>query len=145
MTVPAALASEAVIFEVGNTGGDASFTLVFTNVTGSQANPVIISSMGADNTVNLPEGDSDGYYYKYIAEKSGTIRFTMTASADSILSVTNNRNSAQRTTEADLVEGTNYIELEVTAGDEIVILVGAKPNLRNQYPAATITWNGKYN
>lgn len=145
MTVPAALASEAVIFEVGNTGGDASFTLVFTNVAGSQANPVIISSMGADNTVNLPEGDSDGYYYKYIAEKSGTIRFTMTASADSILSVTNNRNSAQRTTEADLVEGTNYIELEVSAGDEIVILVGAKPNMRNQYPAATITWNGKYN
>lgn len=145
MIVPAALASDAVTFEIGNTGADASFTLIFTNVTGSQANPVIISSIGSDNSINLEAGDSDGYYYKYIAEYSGTIRFTMTASADSILTVTNNRNSAQRTTDADMAEGTNYIEIEVNAGDELIIIVGAKPNLRNQYPATTITWNGKYN
>ncbi len=145
MTVPAALASDAVTFEIGNTGADASFTLTFTNAVGSQPNPVIISSMGSDNTISLAAGDSDGYYYKYIAESSGTIRFTMTATVDSILYVTNNRNSAQRTTEADIVEGTNYIEMEVNAGDELIILVGAKPNMRNQYPATTITWNGKYN
>ncbi len=145
MVVPSALASDAVTFEIGNTGADASFTLVFTNPTGSQANPVIVSAMGSDNTVSLEAGDNDGHYFKYIAEYSGTIRFTMTASADSIISVTNNRNSAQRTSEADMADGTNYIEMEVTAGDELIIIVGAKPNLRNQYPATTITWKGTYN
>ncbi len=146
--VPAALASDAVSFEIGNTGSSAaSFTLRFSNQQGSYMSPVTVSKLGGDNKVSLPEGANTGYYYKYVAEKSGTIRFYLTASTDSVLLATNNRNSAQRTTEDDGAtdaNGKTYIDLEVQAGDEIIINVGAKPNKRGKYPAADITWSGKY-
>lgn len=146
---PAALASDFVTLEIGNKGGAAtSFTLVFTNLVGTQANPKIIGAgtLANTQTIALAEGDSDGYNYKYYAEKAGKIRFYITATVDSVLSVTNNRNSAQRTTESDVqsdASGT-YIEMEVNAGDELVIVVGAIPNKRGKYPATTINWYGKY-
>lgn len=144
---PAALASEFITMEIGNKSGAAcSFTLVFTNLLGTQANPSIISSMGATNTISLEAGDSDGYNYKYRAERAGTIRFYISSNVASILTVTNNRNSAQRTTDSDAqtdAAGT-FVEMEVQAGDEIIIIVGAAPDRRNKFPAATISWYGKY-
>ncbi len=146
--VPAALASDSVSFEIGNTGSSAtSFTLWFTNTTGSYMNPVSVSSITGDKSVSLSEGADTGYYYRYYAEKSGKLRLYMSASTDSMMLATNNRNSAQRTSEADVqtdANGKTYIELEVEAGDEILIQVGAKPNKRGKYPATNITWYGKY-
>ncbi len=143
-----ALASDAIMFEIGNNGSaSASFKLVFTNPTGSYSNPTIVNTMGSDVKVNLEEGNDVGHYFKYYAEKNGVIRFYMTASADSIILVTNNRNSAQRTSEADAKtdeQGRTYIEVEVNQGDELIINVGAKPNKRGKYPATDITWSGKF-
>ena len=85
---------------------------------------------------------------KYVAEKTGTIRFyLLTAPDKNGLIVTNNRNSAQRSTEAEAMQDAQgtYVELEVQAGDEILINVAAKPNNRGKYPATTITWCAKYN
>lgn len=142
---PAALASDSVSFEIGNKGGAAaSFTLVFTNLTGTHANPAIVSSIGSNVTISLSAGDSDGYVYKYKAAKTGKLRFTLTASVDSIISVTNNRNSAQRNSESDMADGTNYIEIDVNAGDELIIILGSKPDRRGNYPAANITWKAEY-
>ncbi len=146
---PAALASDFITLEIGNKGGAAtSFTLVFTNLVGTQANPKIIGagSLSATQTISLAAGDSDGYNYKYKAEKAGTIRFYISANVASILTVTNNRNSTQRTTDSDAqtdASGT-YVEMEVAAGDEIIIIVGAAPDRRNKFPAVTINWYGKY-
>ena len=141
--VPSALASDSVSFVIGNKGQSAaSFKLIFKNPEGSMANPVKVTSIGQSYSVDLAAGDEDGHTYRYVAERAGTVRFYLTATADSILSVTNNRNSAQRNTDADL-QG-SYIELEVNAGDELIIIVGTKPNMRGKYPAATITWTGEY-
>lgn len=146
--VPAALASDAVYFEIGNTGSSAkSFKLSFTNPKGTYANPEVVKTIDKDIEISLAAGVEIGYYYKYTAEKTGTIRFYMTATADSILSATNNRNSAQRTTEADVLtdeNGNEYIELEVQKGDVIIINVGAMPTKRGKYPATEITWRGEY-
>lgn len=146
--VPNALASDAVYFEIGNTGSSAkSFKLSFSNPKGTFANPKVLDKIDKDIEISLAEGNEIGYYYKYKAEKTGTIRFYMTATKDSILSVTNNRNSAQRTTEADVLtddKGNEYIELEVKKGDEIIINVGAIPTRRGKYPATDITWHGEY-
>ena len=146
-TVEDALASDYVLFQIGNNSGSAkSFTIKFTNPTGSYQNPSS-ATMNTNITVNLSAGDSDGHWYKYIAERTGKIKFYLLTSPDSNgLIVTNNRNSAQRTTEADAQvdsQGT-FIELDVEQGDEILINVAAKPNNRGKYPAATITWCGKY-
>jgi len=145
-----ALASDAVSFGFGNTGSsDASFVVDFSNPTGSYQNPTILEVMGYDNQISLEEGNEVGYYYKYYAEQAGTIRFYLTASADSIIVVTNNRNSAQRSNDTDELltdeNGESYFELEVEEGDEIIITVGAKPNKRGKYPATDITWKGIYN
>lgn len=144
-----ALASDAVYFTIGNKGSSATtFTIQRENPTGSFMNPTNIKTIGNDVKISLADGNEVGHYYKYIAEKSGTIRFYMTATVSSVMSVTNNRNSAQRTTDADALtdsQGKQYVELEVNQGDEIIIVVGAARTVRGKYPATTITWNGKYN
>ena len=147
--VPNALASDAVSFQIGNNGSSAkSFTIKFANLKGSYANPEKISKLTGDFEKSLAAGVETGYYYEYKAEKTGTIRFYIVKeSKDSILVVTNNRNSAQRTTEADVLtddQGKEYIELEVQKGDEIIINIGAMPNKRGKYPATDITWRGEY-
>lgn len=147
LKVADAMASEAITFRIGNnSSSEKSFELVFTNPIGTYMNPTVIKNIGTKNVANLAEGNSVGHYYKYVAEKNGTIKFSMTSTEDSMMSVTNNRNSAQRTTEADGTEenGTYYIELEVQKGDEIIINVGAVPNRRGKYPATDITWSGEY-
>lgn len=146
--VPNALASDAVSFQIGNNGSTAkSFTIKFANLKGSYANPEKISKLTGEFEKSLAAGVETGYYYEYKAEKTGTIRFYITATKDSILVVTNNRNSAQRTTEADVLtdeQGNEYIEIEVEKGDELMINVGAMPNKRGKYPATDITWRGEY-
>ncbi len=147
--VPNALASDSVSFQIGNSGSTAkSFTIKFANLKGSFANPEKISKLTGEFDKSLAAGVETGYYYEYNAEKAGTIRFYIVEeSKDSILVVTNNRNSTQRTTEADVLtddNGNEYIEIEVKKGDELIINVGAMPNKRGKYPAVDITWRGEY-
>ncbi len=147
-----ALASDAVTFEIGNTGAsDKSFTITFADEQGSMANPTVINSIGAEVSLDLAEGNEVGHFYKYISEQSGTLKlYLLSGTEKGILLATNNRNSAQRSTESSDVgevksdDVGTYIELEVEKGDEIVIHVGSKPNKRGKYPATTIKWLAKY-
>ncbi len=147
--VPSALASDAVSFRIGNYSNTAkSFKLIFTSALGSYANPAVVDGIEEGFNVSLAEGADTGFYFKHYAEKSGVIRFYTQATADSIFIVTNNNNSAQRTSEADAqtdANGNSYVEIEVTQGDELLINVGALPNKRGKYPAIDIYWNGIYN
>ena len=145
-----ALASDAISFVFGNNGSsDTSFYVEFLNPTGSYMNPTIIETMGEDIQISLEEGNDVGHYYKYYAEQTGTLHFYLTASVDSLIVVTNNRNSAQRSNDGeDLLtdeNGNPYVKIEVEEGDELLIAVGAKPNKRGKFPATDITWYGKYN
>ena len=143
-TVPDALASDAVMFEIGNKGDkDESFVIEFANAEGSQMNPAEVKTIGKEYEVSLEEGQATGYYYRYVAEKSGTIRFYMEATADGDVVATNNRNSAQRSF-GELDEEVDYFELVVEEGDEIIINVCAKPTKRGKYPAITISWRGEF-
>ncbi len=147
LEIEGAMPSDAIVFEIGNKGSsEKEFELVFTNPEGSYQNPTMIDDIEDDFEISLEEGNQVGHYYKYYAEKDGTLLFEMTASVDSMMSVTNNRNSAQRTTEADgSVDGdVKYVEIEVLAGDEIMIIVGALPNKRGKYPASDINWSAEY-
>lgn len=149
INIESALASASVDFEIKNTGSNAErFTLSFEYPKGTYDNPEKVSKITDKNTISLEEEDSYGYNYRYVAEKKGFIRFYMTATADSILIVTNNRNSAQRTTESDPQtddNGNTYVEIEVEKGDVLIINVAAIPNKRGKIPASKITWNGEYN
>ena len=142
-----AMASEAIVFEITNTStSKQAFELCFANPVGTYANPVTFN-IGKDAKVSLPENDEVGYYYKHIAEKDGVIVFKLQATAYGILAVTNNRNSAQRTSEEDgsvADDGAKYVEIEVQKGDELIINVGALPNKRGKRPAIEITVLGEY-
>ena len=137
-----ALASDAILFEICNEGeSDEAFLLQFENPEGTMANPKSVENISDDNSVSIPAGNETGYHFKYIAEKDGTLRFYMTASVASLLSVTNNSTSANRTSEETEAE---YVEIEVKAGDELIIVVGAQRDKRNNIPAVDITWNAVY-
>ena len=137
-----ALASDAILFEICNEGeSDEAFLLQFENPEGTMANPKSVDNISDDNSVSIPAGNETGYHFKYIAEKVGTLRFYMTASVASLLSVTNNSTSANRTSEETEAE---YVEIEVKAGDELIIVVGAQRDKRNNIPAVDITWNAVY-
>lgn len=146
--VPSAMATEAILFEIGNNASESKiFKLHFANVEGSHQNPEKVSVLEDEHSVSIAAENSTGYYFRYIAEKDGTIKFSVNSDVDSVMLVTNNRNSAQRTTEDDGSvgdDGTMYVEIEVQAGDEIIINVGAKPNKRGKYPAANISWTAEY-
>ena len=138
-----ALASDSIPFEIFNNGSEAKkFTLSFTSPAGTYGNPEKATS-DKDFSISLEEGNEKGYYYIYIAEKDGTVTFTLNSSKDSILVVTNNATSAQRTTEADGSSdgSTKYVEIDVSKGDELIISVGALPNARGKYPKCDITWS----
>ena len=148
-TVPDVIASDAVLFEIGNVGSaDEAFTVQFSNPKGSVEDPEVIGEIGGQVSISLPKDASQGYYYRYTATRSGTIRFYMTASVDSVMYATRVRDTipVQRSTEGDALSDANgtYIELDVQAGDEITVNVAAKPNKRGKFPAVDITWFAQY-
>ena len=146
-TVGDALASEYVTFQIGNSGTTAkNFTIKFSNIKGSSQNPEVITVL--NDEISLSKGDNDGWFYKYTATQSGTIRFYIDSQTKpSTLRVTNNATYAQRDFDADVLtdaNGNNYIEVAVSAGDVLVIEVYAKPDLKFNYPATTVNWHGEY-
>ena len=148
-TVESAMASEYITLQIGNKGTTAkSLTIKFSNVKGSSQNPEVIAKAG-QFTKHLSAGNEVGYYYKYIAEKKSAIRFyIISESTKCNISVTNNKNSANRTFEAEVQEDEKgrYVELEadfVEKGDEIVIILSAQ-KYRGSIPAADVTWEIVY-
>ena len=145
--VKAAMATEYVTLEFGNKGGAAAaFKVSYANAGGSYMNPTVVGSINSWS-ISLEEGNTTGHYYKYVATKSGTIRFYMTDVAESDLIVTNNRSMAQRSFSGDYKtdeQGNAYIEVAVESGDELMIQATAIPTRRGKYPAVHITWYGEY-
>lgn len=153
-----AVASDAIYFEIGNKGSaSATFTLKFTNPTGTQMNPTKIDNVtksGNTFDLSLADGNTTGYYYKYKAQTTGTIKFyissftSKTASAEGLMSVTNNNTSQQKTFSEDEVlvdaNGNKYILMDVTAGDEVIINISTTGAGRVKYPAADIKWVAQY-
>ncbi|MBR3591945.1 MAG: hypothetical protein IKL46_03755 [Clostridia bacterium] len=141
------LASDQIVFEIGNKGSSAeSFVINFASPMGSMDNKEKISTIGKEITTSIAEGEEAGYWYQFKATKAGTIKFYLLSGTDiGMLTVTNNRNSAQRNTDIEeeiKFDSTGkYIELtNVEVGDEIDITLAAKSNGSIKYPAVTIKW-----
>lgn len=147
--VPGNMASDAIGLEIGNKGGAAvTYTITFTNPTGSYMNPTGLSAAGTTISLHVNAGEEMGHYYKYVAEKTGVLTMyikelsSKTRNAKAYISATNNNTYANRTTDSDGVEDGNFvkIKMEVTAGDEIMIQVGASPTSTWKYPEEDIVW-----
>lgn len=152
--VGSALASDAVSFQIGNSGSSAkSFEICFYDLYGSFDNPEIIDKMNAKwITTDLYAGNDAGYNYKYTAEKTGTLRFYVKNALDEFLfSATRNMYSdgmliPVQSTFVDNVKSDsngNYIEVEVVKGETVTIAVSSYP-MGAYYPAVTVQWYGTY-
>lgn len=145
---------QPVEFQIGNKGTSAkSFVVKFSDAEGSWDNPTPVTSIINQSTYNvtLPAGSDTGYFYTYKAEKTGTIRFYVDGTVPCGLEVQNSS-----LTDTDSVtfaeekfvqtdeQGRKYIAMSVTQGEELKIHVCAEPDANNAYPAATITWEAKY-
>ena len=151
--IKSALASESVALEIGNKGSKKqSFKMQFSNKEGSYMNPIKLSKVGSEKTFESKANNSDGCYYKYTAQKNGTIVFYVTeveaktAGTTGGITVTNNSNSVQVTTAGATAGEDGYIkiEIEVEKGDELLIHVCVNPTATGRFPAADISWIAKY-
>lgn len=154
LVVGDALASEAVSFQIGNAGSTAqSFTIYFSDLVGSYNNPETITKLdGKTITTKLSAGNSTGYHYKYNSDKTGTIRIYVENEPETfLLSATRIKNSdgmlipIQKSFTDDALSDSkgNYIELEVTKGEDFIISLSAYPK-GAMYPAATIKWFAEF-
>ncbi len=130
------LGRNPVNFIIGNSGTEeASFTMKFEYPLGDSNNPSVI---GLGEHTALLEAASEGYYYTYYAEKSGTLTLTIDtdACANGWQFFMNNITAyryGERHTHADttIVSSESF---EVTEGDEITILVNTYDR-RNEWAA----------
>lgn len=105
---------------------------------GTYGNPYTMNL--GDFTANVAEGNEQGVYYTFVAEKNGTLTLQCTQATAGIaydISLYNLTTSAFRTLGDDGVNGT--VSIQVSTGDEVQVIVNTKPDSSNNYPAATLS------
>lgn len=144
------MADQPILMEIGNTASSAkAFVLNCQAPQGTVGAPHVLTAMnGAENAVSLAKGNDQGYIYTYTAENSGTIRLTLiseTAKTSVIFDVTNTSTMKNVTNKASVgdFEG-DYVEIEVTAGDVIQIIVQVEPDTRGIIKKSDAVWSGSY-
>ena len=151
MELPAVMGRQPVVFSVTNdTMEEMVYELSVCWAIGSQMNPEYLYWWNKSTSVELAEGDSDGYYYTHTAHATGPVEFFLHdamnfetgegIAADII--VTNMNTYEQKVMSYDGVDG--VMTMDVTEGDELQIIVTAQPDENWEYPAAYINWGYWY-
>lgn len=141
------MADRPLLMEIGNTGTKAAtFVLKCQSPSGTFENPTELSAMdGKAQTLHLEEGDEQGYYYIYTAEKAGTLRLTLTQiTGGKVAAELENLTSGGIVSNAQYneFEGKDYVELTVSAGDEVRIHLSQYDDITWEIPATDVTWTG---
>lgn len=92
--------------------------IILESAVGSQNNPIMIDSLGILISANVTADGS--VYYKWIASFTGSVVIQSNTENKNI-KITNNANSVQ----AELSEDNTQVQIDVTEGDEISIVVSA--------------------
>ena len=112
-----------------------SFAVEIRDVVGSKSNPIVLDSI-ADVQAELAEGDADGVYYSWTADRSGILKMTLgnvagTDAADAVITV--------KGTSVRLSEGGGMAQLPVKEGEEVILQVLTQ---EDTYPQARIQIGG---
>ena len=114
-----------VVFENKN-AQDKAFSVEIMDAPGTLTNPILLDSI-ADIQVSLDEGDADGVYYRWIADRSGVLNILLTdAENNAEIAVTVN----------------DQATLSVKEGDEVILQVINGENEEGIRPAAQIQIKG---
>ena len=131
------------LVEIGNNGTDAKvYPVSFAMPVGTMGNPEKVDL--GEHKATLEAG-SQGYFYKYIAEEDGTLVITM-KDANWTYSVNNLTSGVYGDTQwSDSDPVLTTYEVEVTAGDEIQIIVNTYDATNPwEAPAGEINWSIDY-
>ena len=122
--------------------GEGEFSISFAYPVGTQMNPEVIFRP-AYISVNIAEGNNQGYFYKWTSNADGELKLTCPAveGVEYDVNMTNMSTYAQAWLQ-DSTDGT--ITLAVSAGDEVIIQVAALPDESWNYPALQTGLTGEF-
>lgn len=136
----------STVFSITNdTEEDKTYAITVDYPVGTRENPEVIEDIDYGGYAVVPENSFNGYNYIYTAPATGYISvsigwITEGVEGDLIL---NNRNSYEnKSLSADAVNG--IVTMAITEGDVIDIQAVALPDASYNYPAADISWTGKF-
>ena len=150
-TLPNVMGRQPVVFSVTNdTAEDKEYGLSVSWAMGSQMNPENVTWWYGSTSVELAEGDTDGYYYIHTVNVTGPMDFYLNEainfdSGEEVavdIIITNMNTYEQKALSYDGVNG--VVTMDVTEGDELQIIVTAQPDENWNYPAAYIYWGYGY-
>ncbi len=137
---------EPVLIGVGNGGETAeSYTVEFRYKPGSMMNPAPLV-LDEINTVVIPEGSTDGYWYTWTAEKDGIL--TLAMPEGNWMYLINNVTAAVygENQYSDAEDASILVETEVAAGDELQILICTyDPAVPFEIPAGEVVFSATFN
>lgn len=139
MVLPADASQVVSLAFVNETSEDKAYTVEILAALGSQENPIELDSIANIQTA-LEEGDTDGIFYRWIADQSGVLKMALGSVecaddvADAVITV--NGESVR------LSDHNGQAEIPVNAGDEVLIQVLAGENAEGIYPQAQIQVSG---
>ena len=130
-----------VVFAIDTVG---EYTISFVYPVGSASNPAQL--VIGENTASIEAGNTQGYYYTWIAAEEGTLTITMPSDMDWTY-VINNLTTYQygdtQCSDSDPV--VNPAEIAVAAGDEIQVIVNTyDPADMWSNPAGEITFTAEF-
>lgn len=133
---------------VGNgSGSKTGYTINLVYPEGTMSNPKVLTDI-SEFTTELAEGNSEGYFYTWTADQTGSLVFEVTGVTEGVaydIIVTNQNTSVQKNIDADGIQAENgnmTVTVPVTQGDELSVIVTALPDADWSYPAAVITVKG---
>lgn len=138
---------QPITFKVGNSGMyTAKYEITVAAPLGLRENPERIEQVDLISA-HIKEGNSEGYYFYWIATGNGTLTFSLSEVTENVsgeIILFNNSTYAQRSlTES----GDGTVSIQVNAGDEILITLGVMPDTSGStwiYPEADVTAQGVF-
>lgn len=118
------------LYNVGTTAG--AFTLELTHPLGTRENPQVLTALGSLIT-DLAQGADDRWFYTWIANETGTLRFAVSGTTNEVqaeVALTNATTSETKTLSEHGEEGA--VSMEVALGDVITIQISAKDAAQTQ-------------
>jgi len=122
--------------------GEGEYRISFVYPVGTQMNPEVLFRP-AYIAVNLEEGNDQGYYYTWTANAAGTLVITCPTVEGVEYDVTmTNMSTYVQATLQESTDGT--VAVDVSAGDEVQIVVATLPDENWAYPALSTALTGEF-
>lgn len=120
----------------GNSGASVqTYNATFSSAAGSYDNPYALEL--GEFAVSVAEGDEQGVYYLYTADREGALNLqclSATVGIEYDITLYNLTTYIQHNLNED--GDADQVSIEVHAGDTVQVIIAALPNEENEYPAA---------